>query len=185
MYGNKKTLKAGQIVDKVFKKVRNLAQVQEKASEWGEWMIMDDREGSESHLYITPGWEISATIQNCSWQEKVRKKKKSPVTVVFSFPHSLCFPSPSYSPPATLLHTHSSHASTFLLLSFFHLSVSPSPLMSPHLLQPSFSAQHLFLGENRTRPGMLLLAWVVSRRIKNRWTPMLYSCVKLVEREGS
>lgn len=184
MYGNKKTLKAGQIVDKVFKKVRNLAQVQEKACEWGERMIMDDGEGSESHLYITPGWEISATIQNCSWQEKVRKKK-------ISSHSSILLPSLTLLSISSLLSTCYALAYTFLPRLhvpppfFLHLSVSPSPLMSPHLLQPSFSAQHLFLGENRTRPGMLLLAWVVSRRIKNRWTPMLYSCVKLVEREGS
>lgn len=98
---------------------------------------------------------------------KKKFAKKSPVTVVFSFPHSLCFPSPSYSPPAMLLHTHSSHASTFLLL-----SSSISPFLHLLLCLPiSFSPPSLcntFLGENRTRPGMLLLAWVVSRRIKNR-----------------
>lgn len=150
---------------------------------------MDDREGSESHLYITPGWEISTTTQNCCRQIKVCKK--SPVTDESSFPHSLCFPSRSYSPPPSVSamhsHTHSSHASTFLLLSssispFLHLLLCLPVSFSPFSLPPC----NTFLRENRTRPGLLrLLAWVVSRRIKNGWTPMLYSCVKLVKREGS
>lgn len=79
---------------------------------------------------------------------KKKFAKKSPVTIVFSFPHSLYFPSPSYSPPPFSLRF--ALAYTFLSLHvpapfFLHPSISPSPLKSPCLLQPFFppSVQHL------------------------------------------
>lgn len=89
---------------------------------------MDDREGSESHLYITPGPEISATTKIAVGKKVVCQEKKN------LFPHSLCFPSPSYSrPPFSLLHT-CIHIPPMPLRSpsfLPHPSISPSPLMSP------------------------------------------------------
>lgn len=93
---------------------------------------------------------------------KKKFAKKSPVTVVFSFPHSFCFPSPSYSPPPFSL----CYALAYTFLPrlhvpppfFLHLSISPSPLTSPRLLQPFFSSsvQHFF---GRTGPGLGCYCW--------------------------
>lgn len=88
-------------------------------------------------------------------KKSLLKRKKFPATVVFSFLHSPCFPSPSYSSsPFSLCNTL---AYTFLPRLcipppfFLHPSISPSPLMSPSALPLFLHATPFW---ERTGPGL-------------------------------
>lgn len=166
MYSNMETRgNAGQIEGKVLEKYEvwlkcrkelNIWVRRQKNDTWGgEWMIGKAQEATCTSHQDQKFQHLHKIAVGKKKKKKFAKKKKFPVTVVFSFLHSPCFPSPSDSSlPFNLCYTL---AYTFLPRLcvpppfFLHPSISPSPLMSPSALPLFLHATPFW---ERTGPGL-------------------------------